>query len=132
MKLIQMNNCPKDSICIFIPYMFRKAFVLKFSHTKVDWNATLTRLNKSVAIINTMFKILDIMSLRYIYINKFGFRIGVFNLNMFFLITKVHKNISKWIKMDWSGLNGPNGMVDRIGTRWTEYDQSGPKRSKLN
>ena len=31
-----MNNCPKNSICIFIPYMFRKVFVIKFSRNKVD------------------------------------------------------------------------------------------------
>ena len=47
-------------------------------------------LNKSIAIINTMLKILDIISLRYIYIyiyiNKFEFRLGAFNLNMSFTI----------------------------------------------
>ena len=31
-----------------------------------------------------MLKILDITSLSYIYINKFGFRLGAFNLNMSF------------------------------------------------
>ena len=46
-------------------------------------------LNKSVATINAMLKILDIMSLRYTHThthiyNKFGFRIGTINLNMFF------------------------------------------------
>ena len=59
-------------------------------------------LNKSVAKINAMFKILDIMSFRYIYIyiymyrcvcvcvcvyfNNFGFRISAFNLNIAFLV----------------------------------------------
>ena len=55
-------------------------------------------LNKSIAIINSILKILDITSLRFIYIfNKFGFRIGTFNPNMSFLIVDAHfcKFVSK-------------------------------------
>ena len=51
--------------------------------------------NKSVIIINVILKILDIMSLRYIYIyifNKFGFRIGTNNPNISFTYMYVHKN----------------------------------------
>ena len=47
----------------------------------------LMQLNKSVVTINDMLKILDISSLKFIYIyiyNKFGFRIGDLNLNMYF------------------------------------------------
>ena len=37
--------------------------------------------------INVMLKILDIMSLRFIYfLNKIGFILGAFNPNMYFLI----------------------------------------------
>ena len=44
-------------------------------------------LNKIIVIINVMLKILDITSLRIIYIfNKFGFRISAFDPNIFFLI----------------------------------------------
>ena len=53
-------------------------------------------LNKNVIIINVMLKILDITSLRsiyiYIYINKFGFRIGTNNPNISFTYMYVHKN----------------------------------------
>ena len=56
--------------------------------------------NKSVIIINVMLKILDITSLRSIYIyiyiffffNKFGFRIGTNNPNISFTYMYVHKN----------------------------------------
>ena len=47
--------------------MFR-SLSLKFSCIEIDRNATLMWLNKNVAKINAMFKILDIMSFRYIYI----------------------------------------------------------------
>ena len=63
-------------------------------------------LNKSITKINAMLKILDIMSLIYIYI--FGFRIGTLNLNMSFPCIQVYKNGLKWTKMNRSGLNGPN------------------------
>ena len=47
----------------------------------------LIRLNKTVAIINVILKILDITSLRFIYfLNKFGFRIGAFNPKIYFPI----------------------------------------------
>ena len=92
-------------------------------------------LNKSVATINAMLKILDIMSLRYTHThthththiyNKFGFRIGTINLNMFF-------HVWKCTKMDEVNTNGPNGMK---WTEWkknmTEWEQGGPNRTKVN
>ena len=57
MTLKQMKKCPKYYIC-------------KFSIIEVDWNAMLMWLNKSIATIYVMLKILDIMSLRFIYIFK--------------------------------------------------------------
>ena len=47
----------------------------------------LMRLNKSVATINDVLKILDITNLRYYihtHFNKFRFRIGALNQNFFF------------------------------------------------
>ena len=52
------------------------------------------QLNKNIVTINVMLKILNITSLKYIYIyiNKFEFNMGALNPNMFFLYIKVHKN----------------------------------------
>ena len=62
-----------------------KRLSLKFSRNEVNCNATLMWLNKSTITINPMFKILDITSLRFIYIfNKFGFRLDTFNPNRSF------------------------------------------------
>ena len=74
-------------------------------------------LNQSVVTINVMFKILDIMSLRYIYIyiliNKFRFSIGALNPNMSFPYMQVHKNGPKGIEV------GTNGLY------WTKWEQGG-------
>ena len=52
-------------------------------------------LNKSVTIINAMLNILDITSLKSTFLkNKFGYRIGTLNPNMFFF------PICKCTKMD--------------------------------
>ena len=60
----------------------------------MDENAILMQLNKNIVTINDMLKILNITSLKYIYIyiNKFEFNMGALNPNMFFLYIKVHKN----------------------------------------
>ena len=56
------------------------------------------QLNKNIVTINDMLKILNITSLKYIYIyiyiyiNKFEFKMGALNPNMFFLYIKVHRN----------------------------------------
>ena len=70
-------------------------------------------LNKSVAIINTILKILDITNLRFIYffLNKFGFRIGTLKSqpkHVFFPICKCTK-------------------MNRSEPKWTEVNQNGPK-----
>ena len=88
--------------------------------------------NKSVATINTILKILDIMSLRSIFFkNKFGFIIGTLNPNMsFFLLhvsapkwTEVDQNGSRWSKWTEVDTNGPNGTkmdrMDRLKPKWT-------------
>ena len=73
-----------------------------------------------------MFKILDIMSLRsiYIFFNKFGLRIGTLNPNISFSYMLVHKNGPKWTKIDemeQMDRIGPNeNKVDRIGPKWTK------------
>ena len=62
----------------------------------MDENAILMQLNKNIVTINDMLKILNITGLKYIYIyiymNKFEFKMGALNPNMFFLYIKVHKN----------------------------------------
>ena len=76
------------------------------------------RLNKGVTIIYVMFKILNIKSLRFIYIfNKFGFRIGVFQPKHIFSCTKMDQSGPKWIKMD---RNSPNKLNQ---TKWNKVDQ---------
>ena len=65
-----MRNYPKDNICIFTIFLFRKTS-LKFNQTEIVSNAILMWLNRSAATINATLKILDITSLRsfiYIYI----------------------------------------------------------------
>ena len=77
------------------------------------------QLNKSVATINAILKILDIMSLRSIFFkNKFGFIIGTLNPNMsFFFFTTC-----KCTKMDQNGPNGPKWtQMDQMEQRWTEW-----------
>ena len=93
--------------------------------------------NKSVAKINTMFKILDIRSLRSIFFkNKFGFRIGAINPNMSFPYTLVHKNGLKRNKIDKMGTRSTEWTKqDKMGTRSTEVDQirtNGQIRTKVD
>ena len=74
--------------------------------------------NKSVATINSMFKILDIRSLRSIFfLNKFGFRIGAINPNMSFPYTLVHKNGLKRNKIDKWEQGRSNGQSR---TKWEQ------------
>jgi len=62
-----MRNHPKDNICLFTTFLFRKTS-LKFNWTEIVLNAMLMWLNRNVATINVTLKILDITSLRsYIY-----------------------------------------------------------------
>ena len=80
-------------------------------------------LNKSVATINTIIKILDIPSLRFIYIyiyNKFGYKLDAFSPKIYFPIMLMHKNILKWTKMNQSDPDGPNW------TKWNKVNRIGP------
>ena len=81
--------------------------------------------NKSVVIINTMLKILDIIGLRYIYIYiyiyiKFGFRICIFTI---FKCTKMDQSGPKWIKVDTNGSNKQ---------KWTEWEQGGSNKTEVD
>ena len=73
-----------------------------------------------------MFKILDIMSLRsiYIFFNKFGLRIGTLNPNISFSYMLVHKNGLKWTQID------EIEQMDRIGPNGNKVDQNGPNKNK--
>ena len=81
------------------------------------------QLNKSVATINAILKILDIMSLRSIFFkNKFGFIIGALNPNMSFFFTtckctKMDRSGPKWIEVV---------QMDRSGHKWTKWNKDGP------
>ena len=71
---------------------------------------------KNVITINAILKILDITSLRFVYIfNKFGFRIVFSTQTCFCPLCKSvsAQNRSKWTKMDRSGPNRLN---------WTKVD----------
>ena len=69
-------------------------------------------LNKSVVIIITLLKILDITCLKfiyiYIYINKLGFRIGTLNPKYVF---PLYVSAQEWTEVDQNGL------------KWTQMDQ---------
>ena len=105
-------------------------------------------LNKNIAVINIMLKILNITSLRYIYMDL---EQVVLTQTYIFLICRC----IKWTEVDTSGPNrlngqnrteweqgGPNknewtdqdqsGHMDGIGTNRTEYDQSGLNRTILD
>ena len=72
--------------------------------------------NKSVITINVMFKILDITSLRFIYIYIYSINLDleqvlsiqtcVFPLSK---CTKINRSGSKWIELDQMDRIGPNG-----------------------
>ena len=65
--LKQMNNCPKDYICIFIVFMFKKTKTY-IQPCQSGWKCYNNVAQKNVTTTNDMLKNLDIMSLRYIYI----------------------------------------------------------------